>query len=57
MCGIVGFIAFKNSSKQTLIQMTDSLLHRGPDCAGYFYEENQNNQIGLGHRRLSILDL
>ena len=57
MCGISGFVAFKDSSKKILIQMTDSLIHRGPDSSGYFYEHNQNNQIGLGHRRLSILDL
>jgi asparagine synthase (glutamine-hydrolysing) len=34
-------------------QMTESLAHRGPDDAGYFVE----GRVGLGHRRLSIIDL
>jgi asparagine synthase (glutamine-hydrolysing) len=33
--------------------MTESLAHRGPDDAGYFVE----GRVGLGHRRLSIIDL
>jgi asparagine synthase (glutamine-hydrolysing) len=33
--------------------MTDAMRHRGPDSAGFFVE----NPIGLGHRRLSIIDL
>ena len=33
--------------------MTDALAHRGPDDAGYFVE----GHVGLGHRRLSIIDL
>ncbi len=58
MCGIVGFIDFnKKSTLNTLQKMTDVLHHRGPDDSGYlFYNENEL-QIGLGHRRLSILDL
>ncbi len=58
MCGIAGFCDFSNKSdKQTLVKMTDVLHHRGPDDSGYsFYETTQAN-IGLGHRRLSILDL
>jgi asparagine synthase (glutamine-hydrolysing) len=35
--------------------MTTILGHRGPDAIGYFYDENTG--IGLGHRRLSIIDL
>ena len=58
MCGIVGFIDFnKRSDKQTLQKMTDVLHHRGPDDSGYLFLDNANYQIGLGHRRLSILDL
>ena len=58
MCGIVGFIDFnKRSDKQTLQKMTDVLHHRGPDDSGYSFLDNANCQIGLGHRRLSILDL
>ena len=40
MCGIAGFCDFtKKSTKQTLVNMTDVLHHRGPDDSGYsFYE-------------------
>jgi len=58
MCGIAGFCDFsKKSDKQTLINMTDVLHHRGPDDSGYSFYENEFSHIGLGHRRLSILDL
>lgn len=58
MCGIVGFIERqKRSDKQVLKKMTDSMLSRGPDDAGYRLVENDVAQVGLGHRRLSILDL
>ena len=60
MCGISGFIDFKgNSSKEILKNMTDVLHHRGPDDSGYAIHNvpNTNTQVGLGHRRLSILDL
>lgn len=58
MCGIAGFIDFnKRSSEYILRSMTDQLTHRGPDDSGYFFEENTHAQVGLGHRRLSILDL
>ncbi len=58
MCGIVGFCDFnKKSNKQILIDMTDVLHHRGPDDSGYSFYENEYANIGLGHRRLSVLDL
>lgn len=58
MCGIAGFCDFsKKSSNNILKEMTDVLHHRGPDDSGYFGDENSFAQIGLGHRRLSILDL
>lgn len=58
MCGIVGFCDFsKKSNKQTLVKMTDVLHHRGPDDSGYSFFESEYAHIGLGHRRLSILDL
>jgi len=55
MCGIVGQINFNKSpvSPVVLKKMTDSIRHRGPDGEGHWIEEN----IGLGHRRLSIIDL
>ena len=58
MCGITGVWEFKNKNKvsQSLIKnMTDTLHHRGPDDSGIFIDEKNN--IGFGHRRLSILDL
>ncbi len=58
MCGISGFIDFNNQSTQnTLHAMTDAMTHRGPDGAGYEFFQNQTHQVGLGHRRLSIIDL
>lgn len=54
MCGICGFIDKKNTlSETTLFKMNDILAHRGPDNGAIWYEDN----VGLGHRRLSIIDL
>lgn len=56
MCGITGIWDFKNKiSEGTLKEMTDCLRLRGPDDSGIFVDEKNN--VGLGHRRLSILDL
>jgi asparagine synthase (glutamine-hydrolysing) len=52
MCGIFGFVS-QFTSKNQLVSATDKLTKRGPDNAGYFF----NSPIGLGHRRLSIIDL
>ena len=58
MCGIAGFIDFNNtSSAEILKKVTDTLAHRGPDGCGYNFLQKNNYQIGLGHRRLSIIDL
>ena len=58
MCGIVGFIDFNKSSENLDIQnMTGSLFHRGPDDYGTKFVTTKSCCIGLGHRRLSILDL
>lgn len=51
MCGIAGFVGQGN--KEILEMMTSTLKHRGPDGQGFFLKEN----VGLGHRRLSIIDL
>ncbi len=54
MCGISGFLSKnKTISKASLIKMSEAMLHRGPDAAGYFYEDF----VGLGHTRLSIIDV
>ncbi len=55
MCGITGII-YKNKQDvdlESVVAMTDKLKHRGPDGYGYFVEKN----VGLGHRRLSIIDV
>lgn len=58
MCGIAGFIDFKaNSSEGVLKRMTTTLKHRGPDGEGHFFHHSDGFQIGLGHRRLAIVDL
>ena len=54
MCGITGFLS-SGFDLSHLKRMTKSLAHRGPDADGFFFDPDQ--QIGLGHRRLSILDL
>lgn len=58
MCGITGFVDFTNtSSREELVSMTDTLSYRGPDASGHDFSQTDNYQSGLGHRRLSILDL
>ena len=55
MCGITGYLRLDNDKVDEKIgnQMTDRIMHRGPDDAGVFCD----GKIVLGHRRLSILDL
>jgi asparagine synthase (glutamine-hydrolysing) len=56
MCGFAGFIDTRGGGRtdeEALRRMTDKLVHRGPDSSGYFVDQN----IGLGFRRLSIIDL
>src|SRR5260370_23542733 len=56
MCGIAGLWNFgKNASDVDLLSMPGTLSRRGPDDGGMF--TSQQEGIGLGHRRLSILDL
>jgi len=54
MCGISGIYNFNSSHdlKNVLSQMNQSLVHRGPDAGDIWF----NNNIGLAHRRLSIID-
>lgn len=55
MCGIVAVLNFDRAAidSQRLRAMRDMLHHRGPDDEGLFVE----GPVGLGHRRLSIIDL
>lgn len=55
MCGIAGIFNLNGApvSPVLLRRMTDALSHRGPDGEGFYTD----SFIGLGHRRLAILDL
>jgi asparagine synthase (glutamine-hydrolysing) len=55
MCGIAGYINVNNKpvSAPVINAMTDAIAHRGPDGDGEWLEDN----VALGHRRLSIIDL
>jgi asparagine synthase (glutamine-hydrolysing) len=55
MCGIVGIFNTDGApvSVVTLRAMTDTIAHRGPDGEGHYTD----SFLGLGHRRLSIIDL
>lgn len=55
MCGIAGILFFNTDTVQSVLlkKMARSMSHRGPDSEGIFH----TNQIGLCHRRLSIIDL
>jgi asparagine synthase (glutamine-hydrolysing) len=57
MCGIAGLIVSDTSllNIQRLKPMTDIISHRGPDGEGHWI--SSDGKIGLGHRRLSIIDL
>ena len=58
MCGICGFVDFKSSTDLNVLnEMTLTLSHRGPDDYGVNMHDIGNATIGLGHTRLSILDL
>lgn len=56
MCGIAGIVSFARECKfdaELVKRMTDKISHRGPDSAGIWTDQG----VGLGHRRLSIIDL
>jgi asparagine synthase (glutamine-hydrolysing) len=56
MCGLAGILHFDRShpvDRDLLLRMTRAVAHRGPDAEGLHVDAN----VGLGHRRLSILDL
>ena len=59
MCGIAGALVFKNGTfnvtEPYITAMRDTMAHRGPDDAGVWID--RQGRIGLGHRRLSIIDL
>lgn len=56
MCGIAGILNFdpnRSADADLLSRMTRALTHRGPDGEGFYAD----GPVGLGHRRLSIIDL
>ena len=59
MCGIVGALCFDDSpfeiTRPYLSTMRDTMVHRGPDGAGIWVSPDR--RVGLGHRRLAIIDL
>ena len=60
MCGIAGFIFNKKNINNTfkekiLNQLCDDMVRRGPDNKGLWISKNKS--VGLGHNRLSIIDL
>ncbi|WP_299100154.1 asparagine synthase (glutamine-hydrolyzing) [uncultured Winogradskyella sp.] len=61
MCGINGIITKTNRNKEEILSvlnaMNDLIIHRGPDQDGLFSEENDQFTVGMGMRRLSIIDL
>ena len=61
MCGICGFIVSQDEGSEdwpaALREMTGTLIHRGPDSQGYRFTRNRGSVVGLGHRRLAVIDL
>lgn len=55
MCGIAGVVSYSGEpvGLDVLKLMTDAIAHRGPDGEGWYSEDG----VGLGHRRLAIIDL
>jgi asparagine synthase (glutamine-hydrolysing) len=53
MCGIAGYWSTDPGARAALPAMTTALTHRGPDAQGFYYD----GPIGLGHRRLSVIDI
>jgi asparagine synthase (glutamine-hydrolysing) len=58
MCGICGVFNYRTQApveRRLIKRMTECMSHRGPDDQGVFFDDIHG--IGVGHRRLSILDL
>jgi asparagine synthase (glutamine-hydrolysing) len=53
MCGITGFVG--EHAREIVPVINGVLEHRGPDDSGFFFDDD--NLLGLGHKRLSILDI
>src|SRR4051812_36140172 len=59
MCGIVGALSFRDSTfvvtPEYIVKMRGAVAHRGPDGQGQWVDAD--GRVGLGHQRLSIIDL
>ncbi len=53
MCGFTGFVGQVDNKEQVLENMMNTIVHRGPDSAGSYTDED----VALGFRRLSIIDI
>jgi len=53
VCGIAGFVG--DFDRSLLERMNDAIAHRGPDDSGVWWQADK--EVGLAHRRLSIIDL
>ena len=56
MCGLSAYISPNNFSKE-LKESAELISHRGPDGEGFYLNNDAKLNIGLGHRRLSVIDL
>ena len=59
MCGICGKVNFNGGevSRELITEMSSRLSHRGPDAEGIYVKHGTTASVGLGHKRLSIIDL
>ena len=58
MCGIYGYTSSKEKVDPDLLRrMGNALLHRGPDDEGETIKDTAEISVGLGHKRLSVIDL
>src|ERR687888_277485 len=59
MCGIVSIFAYGNDAppveREELLRIRDKMVARGPDGCGEWH--SADGRVGLGHRRLAIIDL
>src|SRR5690349_5674471 len=57
MCGIAGY--YGRFERSRLERMTRAMVHRGPDGEGHDWRPgvNDGEVVGIGHRRLAIIDL
>lgn len=55
ICGVWNYATGEPVDRELLHRMTEAMRHRGPDDGGFHFEDEAG--IGLGHRRLSIVDL